>query len=77
MMASVALRISTGLLFLAITVAPWAAVSAYSPSSASGSASNPSGIRVNLTDEQWQELLLEGRCYLACATEKYQVDLFY
>jgi hypothetical protein len=91
MMASVALRISAGLLFLVMTVAPWAAVSAYSPSSASGSASgdttepeckpppssNPSGIRVNLTDEQWQELLLEGRCYLACATEKYQVEYDY
>ena len=90
MMASIA--IGTGLLFLVMTVAPWAAVCrAYFPSSASGSASrgtasaepeckapphsNPNNIRVNLTDEQWQELQLEGRCYLACVTEQYyQVD---
>ena len=88
MMASI--TIGTGLLFLVMTVAPWAAICrAYSSSSASGSASgdtaepeckappysNPNNIRVNLTDEQWQEMLLEGRCYLACATEQqYQVD---
>ena len=88
-MASIA--IGTGLLFLVMTVAPWAAICrAYSPSSASGrdtaSAepecnapphSNPNNIRVNLTDEQWQELQLEGRCYLACVTEQYQVDYDY
>ena len=89
MMASIA--IGTGLLFLTMTVAPWAAICrAYSPSSASGrdtaSAepecnapphSNPNNIRVNLTDEQWQELQLEGRCYLACVIEQYQVDYNY
>ena len=92
MMARISLRISAGLLFLVMIVASWAAVCrAYSPSSASGSASgdtaepeckappysNPNNIRVNLTDEQWQELQLEGRCYLACATEEYQVDYDY
>ena len=93
MMASVALRISAGWLFLAVVVAPWYAqtVSAYSGSSTNGSASrdstepeckappysDPSLIRVNPTDEELQELILEGRCYLACATEHYQVDVIF
>ena len=34
--------------------------------------SNPSGVRVNPTNEEWEELMLEGPCYLACA-KKYQV----
>ena len=93
MMASVALRISAGWLFLAVVVAQWYAqtVSAYSGSSTSGSASgdstepeckappysDPSLIRVNPTDEELQELILEGRCYLACATDHYQVDVIF
>ena len=76
--------------FLVIAVGPWLAqtVSAYSesPSSASGSGdssvpeckappySNPSIIGVNPADDELQVLILEGRCYLACAAEKYQVD---
>ena len=86
-METITLRVSAGLLLFVIAVAPWAV--AFSPSSSSGSASgdmqteleckappysNPSGIRVNPTDQEWQELMLEGRCYLACATDKYQVD---
>ena len=89
MMASVVQRIGTCLLFLVVAVSPWAAVIAYNPqsASASGSASgatepeckpppysDPGRIRVNPTDDELQELLLEGRCYLACATEKYQVE---
>ena len=35
--------------------------------------SDPSRIRMNPTGDELQELLLEGRCYLACATERYQV----
>ena len=60
---------------------------AYSPSS-SGSASgdfrveleckvppysNPGRIRVNPIDDEQEEILTEGRCYLACTTEEYQV----
>ena len=84
-METVILRLA-GLFFLVIAVAPWAV--AYSPSSSSGSASgdlvqgeleckvppysNPSSVRVNPTNEEWEKLMLEGRCYLACAA-KYQV----
>ena len=92
MMASIAIGTGL-LLLVMIVAPWAAVCRAYSSSSASGSASgyaasaepeckappysNPNNIRVNLTDEQWQELLLEGRCYLACATaQQYQVDLY-
>ena len=85
-METIALRV---LSLLVIAAAPWAV--AFSPSSSSGSASgdmqtepeckappysNPSGIRVNPTDDELQELMLEGRCYLAFTTEDtaYKVD---
>ena len=85
-METIALRV---LLLLVIAAAPWAV--AFSTSSSSGSASgdiqtepeckaparsNPSGIRVNPTDAEWQELMLEGRCYLACTAEDnaYKVE---
>ena len=84
-MASVTITHTT-LLFVIIAghVAPWAAVSAFSsngngcgdstePECKAPPYSDPSQTRVNPTDEELQELILEGRCYLACATEKYQV----
>ena len=87
MMVTITPRFAVLFFFPVIAVTSWAV--AYSPSSSSGSASgdvaraeleckvppysNPSGIGVNPTDEEWEELMIEGRCYLACITEKYQV----
>ena len=75
---------NAGLLFVIIAVAPctWpAAVSGISPSGNDSGPeceaspySNSSQIRENPTDEELQELILEGRCYLACITENYLVD---
>ena len=83
MMETIKLPLLSLLSFIAVT-----AVIAYSPSS-SGSASgdfrfteqeckvppysDPSNIEVNPTDDEREEILKEGRCYLACTAEKYQV----
>ena len=35
--------------------------------------SNRDRIRVNPTDEELDQILKEGKCYLACVTEEYKV----
>ena len=86
-MVTITPRFAALFFFLVVAVTSWAV--AYSPSSSSGSASgdltqaeleckvppysNSSGIRVNPTDEEVEELMIEGRCYLGCIAEEYQV----
>ena len=32
--------------------------------------SDPGRVNVNLTDEETEQLMVEGRCFLACTTEE-------
>ena len=35
--------------------------------------SNLNRVHINLTEEEQEDLMMEGRCYLACTTKKYMV----